>query len=80
MNEHYSASSDVFVVMLETPKGGASKYPVVVLTDMLDAKLTHDVEGVQNVISHSDYIMGLNAGFMEGFVKWLGHNPEAMCS
>ncbi len=71
MNEHYSASSDVFVVMLETPKGGAVKYPVVVLTDMLDAKLTHDVEGVQNVVSHPDYIKGLNAGFMEGFIKWL---------
>ncbi len=70
MNEHYSTSSDVFVVMLTTPKRGSSAYPVVVLTDKLDAKLTHDVEGVQNVISHSDVLKLLNAAYMEGNLKW----------
>lgn len=71
LNDHYSASSDVFVVLLETPENGNADYPVVVLTDMLDAMLTHDVEGVQNVVSHSDALKLVNSAFMEGNLKWM---------
>ncbi len=71
MNAHYSASSDIFVVMLKTPKNGLSAYRTVVLTDMLDEKLTHEVEGVQNVVSHTDWIKYIGLGNMEGHLKWL---------
>jgi predicted RND superfamily exporter protein len=70
MNAHYSASSDVFVVMLKTPVGGNSAYPVVVATDKLAWQLKH-VEGVQNVKTHVDYLKMLNAAFMEGNLKWV---------
>ncbi len=70
MNAHYSASSDIFVVMLKTPKNGLSTYRTVLLTDMLDEKLTHEVEGVQNVESHTDYIKRGCFGNMEGHPKW----------
>ena len=72
LNDHYSASSDVFVVMLKTTERGNTAYPVMVLTDMLDTMLTHEVEGVQNVISHSDHLKLLSFSFMEGNPKWLG--------
>ena len=71
MNEHYSDSSDVFVVLLKTPKQGVSSYRATVLTDMLDKTLTHDVEGVQNVVSFTDVMKGANAGWMEGYPKWI---------
>jgi len=70
----------VFVVMLKTPKGGNTAHPVAVLTDMLDAKLTHEVKGVQNVISHSDFLKLLNSAFMEGNPKWMtiSHSQVAL--
>ncbi len=71
MNDHYSSSSDVFVVLLKAPERGVSSYRAIVLTDMLDKKLTHDVKGVQDVVSFTDAMKGMNAGFMEGFPKWI---------
>ena len=70
MNEHYSASSDVFVVMLKTPPAGNSAYPVVVATDKLAWKMTQ-LEGVQNVKSHVDFLKLLNSAYMEGNLKWM---------
>jgi uncharacterized protein len=70
MNEHYSSSSDVFVVMLKTPVAGNSAYPVVVATDKLTWKLTQ-LEGVQNVKSHVDFLKLLNSAYMEGNLKWM---------
>lgn len=69
MNAHYSTSSDVFVVMLKTPHAGNSEYSVVVATDKLKKKLTH-LKGVQNVLSHVDFLKHLNSAFMEGNLKW----------
>ncbi len=70
MNEHYSASSDVFVVMLKTPVAGNSAYPVVVATDKLTWRLSQ-LEGVQNVKSHVDFLKLLNSAYMEGNLKWM---------
>ena len=70
MNEHYSSSSDVFVVMLKTPPAGNSAYPVVVATDKLTWKLAQ-LEGVQNVKSHVDFLKLLNSAYMEGNLKWM---------
>ena len=70
MNAHYSTSSDVFVVMLDTPPEGNSDYPVAVATQMLKNKLL-DLEGVQNVLTHVDFIEKLNSAYMEGNLKWV---------
>lgn len=69
MNKHYSASSDVFFVMLKTPPAGNSAYPVVVATDRLAWKLVQ-LKGVQTVKSHVDFLKLLNSAFMEGNLKW----------
>ena len=70
MNDHYSASSDLFVVMLKTPREGNSEYSVVAATDKLDWLLTR-LPGVQTVKSHSDNLKLLNAAFSEGNLKWM---------
>jgi uncharacterized protein len=71
MNEHYSTSSDIFLVMLETPPEGNSTYPVVVATDDLKWQL-EQLPGVQNVKTHVDYLKLLNSAYNEGNVKWMG--------
>jgi len=70
MNFHYSASSDIFIVMLKTPPAGNSDYATVVATDRLKWYLEH-LEGVQTVKSHVDYLKLLNSAFNEGHLKWL---------
>ena len=70
MNAHYSTSSDVFVVMIETPPAQNSDYSVVVATQLLKKKLL-EVKGVQNVATHVDYIKKFNSAFMEGNLKWV---------
>ncbi len=69
MNAHYSASSDIFIVMLKTPPAGNSDYRAVVATDRLKLRL-EDLQGVQRVKSHVDYLKLLNAAFNEGNLKW----------
>ncbi|NNK01809.1 MAG: RND family transporter [Desulfatitalea sp.] len=70
MTAHYSASSDIFIVMLKTPPAGNSAYPAVVATDLLKWRLAQ-LEGVQNVVTHVDYLKQFNAAFMEGNPKWI---------
>ena len=69
LNANYSTSSDVFVVMLETPKAGNSEYDTVMAVDRLQWKL-RQLQGVQNVFSYVDYMKTLNAGYTEGHPKW----------
>ena len=69
VNAHYSAGSDIFIVMVKTPPAGNSAYPVVVATDQLKWRLLQ-LKGVQNVISHVDYLKQLNSAYMEGNLKW----------
>jgi uncharacterized protein len=70
MNAHYSASSDVLVVMLTTPPSGNSAYPVVVATDKLAWKLK-GLQGVQTVKTHVDFLKLLNSAYVEGNLKWM---------
>lgn len=71
MNAHYSTSSDVFVVMLDTvlPTKN-SDYPVVVATQLLKNELM-SVEGVQNVLTHADFLKKMNSAFVEANLKWV---------
>jgi predicted RND superfamily exporter protein len=70
MNDHYSVSSDVFVVMMKTPPAMNSAYPAVVAMDRLAWKLIQ-LEGVQNVKSQVDFLKRLNSAFTEGNLKWM---------
>jgi predicted RND superfamily exporter protein len=70
MTEHYSASSDLFVVMLKTPEEGNSDYNTLVALDRLEWKL-RQLEGVQSTISLLGQVKMLNAGYNEGNLKWL---------
>lgn len=70
MNENYSMSSDVFVVMLKTPASGNSNYNAVAATDRLKWKL-EQTKGVQGVVTYTDYLKLLNAAFSEGNMKWM---------
>jgi predicted RND superfamily exporter protein len=70
MNQHYATSSDIFVVMLKTPKAGNSDYHAVVATERLKWTLGQ-LEGVQGVITYVDQLKLLNAAFSEGNLKWM---------
>ena len=67
--KNYSTTSDLFVVMLETPPEGNSKYPVLVDADNLQARL-EEQEGVQSTQSIVNYMKLLNAAFNEGNFRW----------
>jgi uncharacterized protein len=69
MNDHYLASSDVFVVMLETPPEGNSNYHAIVAADRLEWRL-QQLGGVQSTLSYIDALKFLNAAYNEGNLKW----------
>ncbi|NPA25346.1 MAG: RND family transporter [Deltaproteobacteria bacterium] len=67
--DNYSTTSDLFVIMLETPKEGNSKYPILVDADNLQASLMEQ-PGVQSTQSIVNYMKLLNAAYNEGNFKW----------
>jgi len=67
--DNYSTTSDLFVIMLETPLEGNSKYPILVDVDNLQASL-EEQPGVQSTESLVNYIKLLNAALNEGNFKW----------
>jgi predicted RND superfamily exporter protein len=69
MNDHYAASSDVFVVMLETPVEGNSNYNAIVAADRLQWRL-QQLSAVQSTLSYVDALKLLNAAYNEGNLKW----------
>ncbi len=79
MTDHYSASSDVFVVMLKTPLEGNSNYGAVVAVDQLRRQL-EELPGVQGVVSYVEHMKRLNSALSEGNLKWLAvpRSPAAL--
>lgn len=69
MTEHYSTSSDVLVVLLETPTAGNSRYKTVVAQDRLAWRL-RQLPGVQSAVGFPDAVKLLNSAFNEGNPKW----------
>ncbi len=67
--QNYSTTSDLFVIMLETPEEGNSDYSILVDADNLQAELSI-LEGVQSTVSLIDYMKLFNAGYNEGNFKW----------
>ncbi|MFN4064114.1 MAG: efflux RND transporter permease subunit [Parazoarcus communis] len=66
---HYTTSTDVFVVMAETPPQGCRDYQVLAGMDLLAAELER-VPGVQRTVSMSDFAYRVLAGNNEGNPKW----------
>jgi len=69
MTDNYSASSDVFVVMLKTPKESNSNYHAVVAASRLQQKL-EELPSVQGTVSYADSLKLLNSSLNEGNLKW----------
>jgi len=69
MVENYSTSSDVLVVMVETPKESCTNYDVLRSMDRLQWRL-ENTEGVQSTISLSDVSRIVTRALNEGNWNW----------
>ncbi|MFP8966544.1 efflux RND transporter permease subunit [Pokkaliibacter sp. CJK22405] len=69
INAHYSASSDVFVVMAETPPEQCSRYATLKMIDRFQGRMD-DVAGVQSSVSLADVARQTTWGMNEGNLKW----------
>ncbi|RJG03160.1 efflux RND transporter permease subunit [Noviherbaspirillum sedimenti] len=70
VNRNFGLSSDVFSVMVKTPKGGCMDFETMVDADRLSQKL-REVPGVQTVGSFVDSTKAIIMGNYEGNPKWL---------
>jgi len=69
MVKNYSASSDVFVVMIETPPEGNGDYAILVAADRLQWEL-EQLKEVRATVSIVDSMKMLSVGYNEGNLKW----------
>ena len=69
VTENYSTSSDIFVVMVETPVEQCSSFGTLSLVERFQYYLT-DVPGVQSSVSLADVSRRVTAGLNEGSLKW----------
>lgn len=81
MVDNYSATNDLFVIMVETPIEGNSNYNMLVNMQLLQTQL-EELEGVQSSVSMVNDITLLSAAFNEGNFKWsaLPRNQMALDS
>jgi predicted RND superfamily exporter protein len=70
MTENYQTSSDVFVIMMETPDQGNSNYNALVAVERLQFKL-RQVVGVQDTVSLLNVIKLFSSAYNEGNLKWM---------
>ncbi len=68
--DHYSTTSDLFVVMVECLNGNES-YDTLVAVEQLEWQLMQ-LPGVQSATSRMDTAKNLYVGFNEGYPKWYG--------
>ena len=69
ITRHYSTSSDIFAVMVTTPKEQCSSFATLSLVDRFQYYLTN-IEGVQSSVSLVDVSRRVTAGLNEGNLKW----------
>ncbi|GLR25073.1 efflux RND transporter permease subunit [Limnobacter litoralis] len=67
---HYSTSSDVFVVMVKTPKGECGSYPVAAAVDEFQWRMAN-TPGVEGTFSLFDIMKQIISGFNGGNPKWM---------
>ena len=70
MTDNYSASSDIFVIMVKTPSAQNSQFQTLQAMDQLQWELEH-LPGVQSTKSLVNATKQLMAGFNEGNLKWM---------
>ncbi|MCJ7556951.1 MAG: MMPL family transporter [Gammaproteobacteria bacterium] len=69
LTANYSNSTDVFVVMVETPPQQCGDYDVVAAIDRFQGEM-ETVEGVQSVVSLVNVAKLYNTAMNEGSLKW----------
>ncbi|UTW10116.1 efflux RND transporter permease subunit [Marinobacterium rhizophilum] len=69
VTDHYSTSSDVFVVMVTTAAEQCASFKTLELVDRFQQYLTN-VPGVQSSLSLADVSERVTAGLNEGSLKW----------
>jgi predicted RND superfamily exporter protein len=70
VTKNYSLSSDVFAVIVKTPKEGCLKYDTLVHVDRLAWEL-QQLPQVQTTLALTDVVRQITAGSFEGNPKWL---------
>ncbi|GGO78918.1 hypothetical protein GCM10011348_11930 [Marinobacterium nitratireducens] len=73
INENYSTSTDIFVVMVQTAKDKCSNYQTLDTVDQLQWRLKQ-LPGVQSANSLVNVTKQTMSGYNEGNIKWLGLN------
>ncbi len=66
---NYSTSSDLLVVMVETPADKCADYKTLINMDRLEWQLLN-TPGVQSCYSMADFIKNYQVGMSEGSLKW----------
>ena len=69
INDHYSTSSDIFVVIMRTPPDGCIDYEALSLADELEARL-REVPGVEDVRGLNGLVRQNMLGLSEGYIKF----------
>ncbi|MEM0923768.1 MAG: MMPL family transporter [Pseudomonadota bacterium] len=77
LSENYATSTDVLVVMTETPPEACVHYETLALMDQLQWRL-ENTPGVQGTISISDAAKLGTQGFNEGNLKWRALNRNQL--
>lgn len=77
--ENYSTSSDVFVVMVETPEGECGAYPVAAAVDRFQWEM-ENLPGVEGSASLFTVMKNIIAGFNGGNPKWLAISRDRFIS
>ncbi len=69
ISDNYTVSSDIFIIMVNTPKDKCSLYENVEVIDRF-GWVMENVQGVQSSVSFSFVIRQVLTGFNEGSLKW----------
>jgi hypothetical protein len=69
INSNYAVSTDILVVMVETPVGGCNRYENLRLIDRFGWYM-QNVDGVQSVVSMADVVRLLGRALNEGNPRW----------
>ena len=69
INDHYSTSSDIFVIIMRTPPDGCIDYEALSLADELEARL-REVPGVEDVRGLNGLVRQNMLGLSEGYIKF----------
>ncbi|XKE47325.1 MMPL family transporter [Halomonas organivorans] len=77
--DHYSTSTDLFVVMVETPAQQCADYATLDAMDQLQWRLENQ-EGVQSTLSLANFAKRYMSASSEGSLKWaaLNRNQQLM--